>query len=108
MSTQNRTQSSVFDALIHAKERIVDLGLELGTCPLIECRDWEKPVDSEAIAIFHECEAAILFSWSGITGTDLLCCVRTTTLESDHRSGSPDFKSAADYTRPQKILRRKY
>jgi hypothetical protein len=121
VSVQKRTQSSVFDALIHVKGQMVDFRRELGTYLLVECKDWKKPVDSEPIAylaqnlIFHECKAGILFSWSGITGTNEMKHAALTVLRAYHHAGKAiivldrnDFKSAAEGTPLQEILRRKY
>lgn len=121
VAVQKRTQSSVFDALVHVKGQMVDFRRELGTYLLVECKDWVKPIDSEPIAylaqnlIFHECKAGILFSWNGITGAGEMKNAALTVLRAYHHAGkaiivlgSDDFRLAAEGTPLQEILRKKY
>ena len=121
VSVQKPSQSSVFDGLVHIKGQMVDFRRELGTYLLVECKDWKKPIDSEPIAylaqnlVFHECKAGILFSWSGITGTGEMKNAALTVLRAYHHAGKAiivldhnDFRSAAEGTPLQGILRKKY
>jgi hypothetical protein len=79
VEAQTRTRASVFDVLVRLRGQFVDFRRELGTYLIGECKNWEEPVGTEAIAYlaqnltFHECVAGVLFSWSGITGTGVTC-----------------------------------
>jgi hypothetical protein len=118
---QKSTEGSTFDVFIRIRGNYVDFRRELGTYMLGECKNWKDPVGPNAIAYlaqnltFHECSAGILFSWSGITGTDKAKFAALTVLRAYHHSGriilvlnKTDFRRASRGEALQEMLRQKY
>ena len=118
---QKQTSASIFDVLIRIRGQYVDFRKELGIYVIGECKDWEKPVGTESIAYlaqnltFHECTAGILFSWSGISGSDDMKFAALTVLRAYHHMGrfilvldNKDFEQVALGRPLQEVLREKY
>lgn len=121
VEAQKQTLASVFDVLIRLRGEFVDFRKDLGTYIIGECKDWDKPVGTESIAYlaqnltFHECAAGILFSWSGISGSEDMKFAALTVLRAYHHSGrfilvldKDDFGQAATGRPLQGILQEKY
>lgn len=118
---QKRSLASVFDVFVRVRGSYSDFRRDFGTYMLGECKNWQKPVDTETVAYLaqnlalHECPAGILFSQSGISGSDELRYAALTVLRAYHHSGriilvlnQTDFKMASQGESLQEILRRVY
>jgi hypothetical protein len=119
---QKRSDASVFDVFIRIRGNYVDFRRELGAYILGECKNWkDDPVGPGEIAYlaqnltFHECTTGILFSRSGISGTNENKYAALTVLRAYHHTGriilvldQVDFERASHGEPLQEMLRKKY